>query len=145
MVYDFQATMDCVDPHALADWWAEVLGWVVEPQDEDFIRSMIAQGHATQADAITHRGRLVWRVGAALCLPDQLDRPDRRRILFQAVPESKTVKNRMHLDVRVGAEAREREVERIVGIGATVLHRGRQGRNEWVTVADPEGNEFCIA
>jgi hypothetical protein len=54
------------------------------------------------------------------------------------------VKNRVHLDVRVGAERREAEVARLVDLGATELWRGAQGPFEWVTLADPEGNEFCL-
>ena len=58
--------VDCAQPHVLADWWAEALGWEVEPQDEAFIRSMIAQGFATEADTAHHNGSLVWREGAAI-------------------------------------------------------------------------------
>jgi hypothetical protein len=65
-------------------------------------------------------------------------------VLFQEVPEAKTVKNRVHLDVRVGAERREAEVARLLGLGATELWRGSQGPYAWVTLADPEGNEFCV-
>src|SRR3712207_9213198 len=83
-------------------WWAEVLGWQVEPQDEAFIRRMVESGAATEADTITHRGALVWSSGAAMTSPD----PHRPRALFQRVPEPKTVKNRLHLDVRVGADRR---------------------------------------
>jgi hypothetical protein len=65
-------------------------------------------------------------------------------VLFQLVPEPKTVKNRVHLDIRVGAERREAEVARLVGLGATELWRGAQGPFEWATLADPQGNEFCV-
>lgn len=67
------------------------------------------------------------------------------RVLFQVVPETKTVKNRVHLDIRVGADRIDAEVARLVGKGATVLHKGRQGPTWWVTIADPEGNEICLA
>ncbi len=66
-------------------------------------------------------------------------------MLFQTAPESKTGKNRVHLDVRVGDEKREAEVERLTARGATFLWRGQQGPHSWVTMADPEGNEFCVA
>ena len=140
MATSFQVAVDCSAPHALADWWAEALGWEVEPQDEEFIRRMIAAGHASTEDTTTHRGRLVGKDGAAIRSPD----PGPPRVLFQAVPEAKTVKNRMHLDLRVGAEAREAEVARLTGLGATELWRAAQGPHEWVTMADPEGNEFCV-
>ena len=66
-------------------------------------------------------------------------------LLFIAVPEGKTVKNRVHLDVRVGREQIEAEVARLVALGARELHRGSQGPSTWVTLADPEGNELCIS
>ena len=106
MAFDFQVVIDSANPHVQADWWAEALGWQVEPQDEAFIRRMVDTGAASEEDTTQHRGALVWKVGAALTSPD----PDRPRVLFQRVPEAKTVKNRLHLDVRVGAERREAEV-----------------------------------
>jgi hypothetical protein len=140
MAFDFQVTIDSSDPHELADWWAEALGWQVEAQDASFIRRMVESGAASDADTTEHRGALVWKVGAAITSPDA----GRPRVLFQAVPEAKTVKNRVHLDVRVGAEGREAEVARLLGLGASELWRGAQGPFEWVTLADPEGNEFCV-
>jgi len=139
MAYDFQVTIDCADPHPLADWWAEALGWNVEPSNEAFIREMVDKGYATEDQTTTHQGTLVWREGAAIVHPES-----GRRMLFQLVPEPKTVKNRVHLDVRIGAEKVEAELERIIGLGATMLHRGRQGPYSWVTIADPEGNELCL-
>jgi len=144
MAYDFQVTVDCADPHVLADWWATALGWVVEPSDEAFIKRMIAEGYATQEETTTHRGVLVWKEGAAILHPDVPATGLRRRILFQLVPEGKTVKNRLHLDVRIGADKVEDELARLTAAGATFLHRGRQGPHGWITLADPEGNEFCI-
>ena len=141
MAYDVQVAVDCARPHELADWWAEALGWEVEPQDEAFIRRMVDEGHASEDQTTRHKGALVWAVGAAIRSPD----PGRPRILFQTVPEPKTVKNRLHFDVRVGAEAQEAEVARLAGMGATELWRGAQGPSAWVTMADPEGNEFCVA
>ncbi|MGC9669889.1 VOC family protein [Planosporangium sp. 12N6] len=145
MAYDFQVTIDATDPHTLADWWAETLGWLVEPSDEAFIRRMIAEGHATEDDTTTHNGTLVWKEGAAIRHPGGAEHGPRKRILFQLVPEAKTVKNRVHLDVWVGAENLDAELERLTARGATFLHRGQQGPHTWVTVADPEGNEFCLS
>jgi hypothetical protein len=141
MAFDFQVVIDSSNPHVLADWWAEALGWQVEPQDESFIRRMVETGAASEEDTTRHRGALVWKIGAALTSPDA----GRPRVLFQEVPEAKTVKNRVHLDVRVGADRREGEVARLLGLGATELWRGSQGPYEWVTLADPEGNEFCVS
>ena len=146
MAFEFQIVVDSVDPHSQADWWAEALGWVVEPSNEDFIRQMVEQGHATEADTKTHKGVLVWREGQAINHPDvPEDGGVRRRILFQTVPEAKTVKNRLHFDVRVGQDNVDAEVKRLTAMGATYLHRGQQGPvHWWVTMADPEGNEFCV-
>ncbi len=83
----------------------------------------------------------MWALGAAITSLD----PGRPRVLFQRVPEPRTGENRLHLDVHVGAERREAEVSRLVGLGATELWRSAQGRLEWVTLADPEGDEFCVA
>jgi hypothetical protein len=141
MAFDFQVAIDCENPHVLADWWAEALGWQVEAQDESFIRRMIEAGHATEEQTVRHRGALVWKDGAAINSPD----PNRPRVLFQHVPEPKTVKNRVHFDVRVGDDRREAEVARLTGLGATELWRASQGPHDWVTMADPEGNEFCVA
>jgi len=137
MAYSFQVTFDAQRPHALAGWWAETLGWQVEQQDEDFIRRMVEQGQASEGDTARHGGRLVWAAGAAIVSPDG------QRMLFQQVPEAKVVKNRVHLDVRVG-EGVDELVTRLQERGATFLHNGAQGPYRWVTMQDPEGNEFCV-
>lgn len=140
MAFDFQVTIDCSGPHELAEWWAQVLGWQVEPQEEAFIARLVATGAATEADTIRHRGALVWKAGAAIGCPD----PGRPRVLFQHVPEPRSGKNRLHLDVRVGPDRREAEVARLLALGASELWRGAQGPSVWVTMTDPEGNEFCV-
>jgi hypothetical protein len=145
MAFDFQIAVDASHPHVLADWWAETLGWVVEPSDENFIRRMIAEGYASDDETMTHNGSLVWKEGAAIRHPDEPSGLAKPRILFQLVPEPKTVKNRVHLDVRVGEQNVEAEVEKLTERGATDLHKGSQGPHWWVTMADPEGNEFCVA
>jgi hypothetical protein len=141
MAHDVQIAVDCARPHELADWWAEVLRWKVEPQDEAFIRRMIDEGHASEEHTVRHNGALVWKSATAIRSPD----PGRPRILFQAVPEPKAVKNRLHLDVRSGDEGCEDAVARLVAMGATELWRAAQGPYWWVTLADPEGNEFCVS
>ncbi|HET9518296.1 MAG TPA: VOC family protein [Actinoplanes sp.] len=139
MAYEFQVTFDCADPHTLADWWAETLEWDVEPSNEAFIKDMIAKGLATEAETIHHNGALVWRSGAAI------RHPDGRRVLFQVVPEAKAGKNRVHLDLRIGADRIGAVRDKLIARGATFLHDGQQGPYSWVTMADPEGNEFCIS
>lgn len=124
MAYEFQVVFDCQRPHELADWWAESIGWLVEPQDEAFIKQMIAEGQATSEDAITHHGALVWRDGAAIRYPGESGRGGAHpRVLFQLVPEGKTVKNRMHLDLRIGDDDLDATVAKLTERGATVLHR----------------------
>ncbi len=144
MPYEFQVAIDCADAHALADWWSETLDWVVEEQDPDFIRRMIVEGYATDADTAVHNGRLVWSDGAAIRHPGAPASGPRNRIIFQRVPEPKIAKNRLHLDVWVGAENVAAQADRLIARGATFLHKGSQGPHEWVTLADPEGNEFCL-
>lgn len=145
MAYDFQVVIDCAEPHVLADWWADALDWQVEPTDEAFIRDMLAKGFAEDADTATYNGSLVWKSGAAISHPDGPQAGRRKRILFQEVPEEKTVKNRVHLDIWVGRENVEKEAERLRAAGGQFLHRGSQGPHHWITVADPEGNELCLS
>jgi hypothetical protein len=160
MSYSLQIVVDAADPHAQADWWAETLGWSVEPSDADFIRSMVDQGFATEEETMMHNGQLVWRPGAAICPTDQVGKRPRQRILFQVVPEPKTVKNRVHWDVDLrtpsngGADAgnggttdssKEAVRDRLLARGATFLWESSQGPHAWFTMADPEGNEFCIS
>jgi hypothetical protein len=145
MPYDFQVVVDSADPHPLADWWAETLDWEVEKPDEDLIRRLVAGGQADEADTTTHDGRLVWRVGAAIRHPEPYATGNPRRVLFQVVPESKSVKNRVHLDVFVGSDRIDEVRDALVARGATFLHSGRQGPFSWHTLADIEGNEFCVS
>ena len=93
--------------------------------------------------------RLAFRELAAVRHPDDPVQPVSgiglgRRILFQVVPESKTTKNRLHLDLHVGPEARERETARLEALGATVLAHVDDRGSRHVTLADPEGNEFDV-
>ncbi len=125
MGYEFQVTVDSnTPPHTQAKWWAEALGWRVEPSDENFIRGLIAAGHASEDDTEIFEGTLVWKIGAAISDPDT---PARPRVLFQLVPEGKTVKNRMHFDIRAGDD-RDALVDKLVAAGATVLYRESQAR-----------------
>ena len=140
MSYTVQLTFDCADPHGLAEWWAETLGWQVEAQDAAFIRQMVEAGHASEDETTVHRGSLVWRAGAAIVDPEGAA----PRILFQQVPEGKSGKNRVHLDVRIGGDDPERVRERLVERGARAIGQGRQGPHSWTTFQDPEGNEFFL-
>ena len=139
-----QVVFDSADPHRLAAFWASALHYEHEEIDA-FVRGLVEAGHVPPEYTIEIAGKLRWRSLASLRHPD--DPVDERgagagrRILFQAVPEPKTVKNRVHLDLLVGPEARDAEVQRLVGLGATVLgvQEGDEGR--WTLLADPAGNE----
>ena len=134
-----QIVVDAADPHRLNRFWAAALGYEMEDH-HDMIEQILAAGHATADDTIEIDGRRAWKTAAASRDPEGRQ----PRFLFQQVPEAKTVKNRVHVDLQVGEERRADEVERLLGLGATKLYDGRQGPQTWVTMADPEGNEFCV-
>jgi hypothetical protein len=115
---------DCAQPASLARFWADALdGYAVAPYDDAELQRLEEAGFAGPEDDPT-----VLVQGP----------PGRPRLWFQLVPERKQRKNRVHLDL--GASDLVTEVDRLVHLGATELHRiGAR-----VTMADPEGNEFCI-
>ncbi|MGZ4241500.1 MAG: VOC family protein [Actinomycetota bacterium] len=116
-----ELVVDCRDPKLLADFWCEVLGYKILDEYD----GLIEIGH----EAPTAEG---FRAGP---LPPT--------IVFAPVPEGKTVKNRLHMDVSpIDAEHAD-EVERVIALGARRVDIG-QGDVRWVVLADPEGNEFCI-
>src|SRR4051794_1080804 len=138
---EFQVTFDCAEPERLARFWCEVLGYVVPPAPRGF--PSWAEFDASLPPE---------RQGAAFaCVDPSGVRP---RLLFLRVPEGKAVKNRVHLDVRVGTglvgedrlAALEAECARLVALGAVRLHLLRaDGHNESCQVMqDLEGNEFCL-
>ena len=143
-----QIVFDTADPHAVAAFWADALHYEHEDIDA-FVGGLLNAGHVPAEYTIEMDGKRRWRSVASLRHPD--DPVDEhgigmgRRILFQAVPEPKTVKNRVHLDLLVGPEAVDAEVERLVALGATVVgvHDGEGGR--WTLLTDPEGNEFDVS
>lgn len=143
-----QVVFDATEPHAQAAFWAEALHYEHEDIDA-FVRGLVSAGHVPDEATIEVGGRRRWRSLASLRHPD--DPVDERgagvgrRILFQAVPETKTLKNRVHLDLVVGPAERDAEVERLVALGATVtgVHDGDDGR--WTLLVDPEGNEFDVS
>ncbi|MFI8964610.1 VOC family protein [Streptomyces sp. NPDC053493] len=77
--------------------------------------------------------------------PEALVESQGAGLLFIQVPEKKSVKNRIHLDLQPQDRTRDEEVERVVGLGATLVDdRRRPDGTGWVVLADPEGNEFCV-
>lgn len=111
-------TIDCQDPRRLAEWWAEVLGWVTFtlPGDDD-------------GD--------IWLAPGT----DPSEFPHAVPFLFLWDPNPKTVKNRLHLDLV--PDDQDAEVARLEAMGATRVDIG-QADVGWVVMADPEGNEFCV-
>ncbi|GAA4226755.1 hypothetical protein FHR32_002368 [Streptosporangium album] len=107
-------TIDCAQPYELAAFWSNATGWEIHPDDKPEDDEILLQG--------------------------KLD------LLFIRVPEGKTVKNRIHLDVTgTDGTTRDQEVERLLGLGATVHDDRRDSEGVgWVTMLDPEGNEFCV-
>ncbi|QBI19562.1 hypothetical protein ER308_08365 [Egibacter rhizosphaerae] len=144
----YQVTIDARDPHEQARFWSQALGFVVEDYDA-FIRDLLDQGHVTDDDVTEVDGRLAFRAATAIRHPDDfglggLQDPAPRRLLFQAVPESKAGKNRVHLDLNVGRERIDEEVTRLCALGATEQYRVDEPGSVHTTMADPEGNEFCV-
>jgi hypothetical protein len=149
MAVAYKVVIDCADPHRLAAFWAAALDYVVE-DNSALIRQLIDAGQVPEAETTTVDGQLRFRDAVAVRDPD--GPVDERsgiglggRVLFQVVPEPKTVKNRVHLDLHVGEDRRAEVLDRLTAAGGRVLWEGRQGPNTWVTMADPEGNEFCVA
>lgn len=107
-----ELVVDSHDPHLLAVFWNQVLGYPIVEEDEEgsFLKAPPGRG------------------------------PD---LLFQKVPEAKSVKNRLHIDVSPTDRDQDAEIERVLGLGATRVDIG-QGEVTWAVLADPEGNEFCI-
>jgi hypothetical protein len=149
MAVAYKVVIDCADPHRLAAFWAVALEYVVEDHST-LIKELLDAGLVSEAETTTVDGQLRWRDAAGVRDPDAP--VDERsgvglggRVLFQVVPEAKTVKNRVHLDLHVGPERRGEVVDRLTAAGGRVLWDGQQGPSTWVTMADPEGNEFCVA
>ena len=116
-----ELAIDCADPHGLARFWSAVLDY--EVQDE-------GDGTVTIGPPLLARGS------------DHLG-PVPPTLTFAHVPERKIGKNRLHLDVNPTDREQDDEVRRLLDLGARPADVG-QGRESWVVLADPEGNEFCV-
>ncbi|MEV5431116.1 VOC family protein [Streptomyces sp. NPDC052701] len=144
----WKLVVDAGDPHAQADFWAAALRYEIE-DNSALIEELLGLGTVPAALTVEFHGRLAWRDLIAVRHPD--DPVDARsgaglgrRLLFQRVPEAKTVKNRLHIDLHAAGGRREDEVARLEGLGASVLRRVKEPGGEWTVMADPEGNEFCV-
>ncbi len=135
-----QVTFDCAEPARVAGFWCEVLGYVT-PVPEGF------GSWAEYEDSRPAQERGAW---SACVDPDGVG----PRLYFQRVPEGKVVKNRVHLDVRVGTglvgqervDVLEAEGARLVGLGATRLRLlpATDEDEACLVMQDVEGNEFCL-
>ena len=143
MAFEFQVTLDSADPVTHSAFWAEALHYIPQPPPAEFESSDAAlDAWGVPAEERTSR--------AALIDPDGKG----PRLYFQQVPEPKTAKNRVHLDVRAApglraqerADALESECTRLVALGARRLQRlEADDINEvCIVMQDPEGNEFCL-
>ncbi|MEU8864531.1 VOC family protein [Streptomyces umbrinus] len=144
----WKLVVDAADPHAQADFWAATLNYLVEDHSV-LVERLLGFGAVPPEVTVESHGRRAWRDAAAVRHPDDPYDKDSgtglgRRLLFQRVPEPKSVKNRLHIDVHTGDRPREAEVARLTGLGAAVLREVKEQGGEWVVMTDPEGNEFCV-
>lgn len=119
-----ELAIDCADPVGLADFWCAVLGYQVQGEDDGWI-TIGPPPAAASPDGERRRG------------------PAAPTLAFAPVPEAKTVKNRLHIDVNPTDRDQADEVQRLLDLGARRVDVG-QGEVSWVVLADPEGNEFCV-
>ena len=143
MATSIQVVFDCADPGRIAHFWASALGYKLQdppPGFDSWPEFLKAQNIPEE----------MWNSRSALVDP-QGNGP---RLFFQQVPEPKTLKNRVHLDLNIskgfGVSMEERqkvvnaEAERLIGEGATKLRVAEEMGIYWIVMADPEGNEFCV-
>ncbi|WP_053913283.1 VOC family protein [Streptomyces sp. TP-A0875] len=144
----FKVVVDAADPHAQAAFWAAALHYEAE-DNSALIAGLLESGAVPREATVESDGRLAWRDLIAVRHPeDPFDEASGtglgRRLLFQRVPEPKTGKNRIHLDLHPGADRRAEETARLEELGATIVRHVREPGGQWVVMADPEGNEFCV-
>jgi hypothetical protein len=122
----YTVVIDCHDIAAQSRWWANVLDYQIVHEDEHEVA--IVPKHAT---------------------PEPVAEADWQRqpqgLVFVPVPEGKTVKNRLHLDLAPHtSQDRDAEIERLLSLGAKRIDVGQGVDVTWTVMADPEGNEFCV-
>jgi catechol 2,3-dioxygenase-like lactoylglutathione lyase family enzyme len=115
--------IDARDPRGLAEFWCAVLGYAIVEAAGDGVRT----AHDPHWGSDQPRPANV---------PPGID--------FLPVPEGKTVKNRLHLDLRPVGVPQEEELARLLRLGARRVQVGQPDDVPWVVLADPEGNEFCL-
>lgn len=139
MLNAVELTLDCADAERMAGFWKSAVGYIDEPPPAPF---------ATRAEWLASLGERVGRrIGGAWLVDPAGVAP---RLSLLEVPEPKTAKNRLHMDLRVSGDGTpdqkwhqiRTEAQRLVALGAAVL---AEYPRHHVVLADPEGNEFCIA
>ncbi|MFB6958090.1 MULTISPECIES: VOC family protein [unclassified Streptomyces] len=145
----WKLVIDAADPHAQADFWAAALHYEVE-DNSALVERLLKLGALPGEATVEFHGRPAFRDLIGVRHPDDPYDEERgtglgRRLLFQRVPEAKSGKNRLHLDLHPGEGRRADEVERLKGLGARVLRHVREHGGEWMVMEDPEGNVFCVA
>ncbi|MGH9041299.1 MAG: VOC family protein [Acidimicrobiia bacterium] len=122
----YTIVIDCRDVAVQAAWWAEALGWKAIYESPDEV--VLVPGHYSE--------ELVRTTPVEQVPPG---------LVFVPVPEGKTVKNRLHIDLAPNlTDDREAEIARLLDMGATRVDVGQSGEVSWDVLADPEGNEFCV-
>lgn len=149
MALGWKVVFDASDPHSQAAFWADALGYEVEDHS-GLIDQLLDAGVIQEDLSLELDGRRAWRDIAAARHPEDPFDPVSgaglgRRLLFNRVPEPKTTKNRVHLDIHAGADERDATVGRLQANGATVIREVKEQGGEWTVLADPEGNEFCVS
>ncbi len=139
-VIPVQVVVSAHDPHALVRFWAEALHYEVEDTTA-LIEQVRDAGVAGEDMFFEAGGQLWWNDLVGASAPGGAG----PRLLFQRAPEAKEGRNRLHLDLKVGPDRRDAEVARLVALGATVLYEVDEPGGRFVTLADPEGNELCVA
>ena len=120
-----ECVVDCADPSTLSRFWAAALDYQVLDETADLVE--IGPGGRTDAELVAD-----FRSG-----------PTVPSLVFIRVPEPKTVKNRLHLDISPIDSDRDSEASRLVHLGAKLTDLAPAG-SSWVVMTDPEGNEFCV-
>lgn len=139
MAHGIQITFDAADPPALARFWALALDYVQQPPPPGYGSwAEFGADHGLPASALEDYGSVID--------PDEVG----PRLFFQRVPEPKTAKNRVHIDINVTQGSGDREeiaehVSRLVEAGATRLGEFEELGSYWIVMQDPEGNEFCVS
>jgi Glyoxalase-like domain len=150
MTLSWKLVIDSTNASALADFWAAALDYEVEDPSA-LVDQLLAAGRIGADAVVEHRGRKTFRGFAGIRHPeDPFDETSGvgrgRRLLFQDVPEGKSGKNRLHIDVHGEPDGLDKLVARLAQLGAARVREVDKGpAGHWWIMQDPEGNEFCAA